>query len=91
MKRRTTVCLELTDSQLLHLTRLAAALEFNKEVTIKDLKFPKEFRNIFRDLFWHDPVDIKEPSLVEEEVFRGLRPTELMTFVVNFHKSKKIK
>jgi hypothetical protein len=90
MKKRTTICLELTDSQLLHLTRLAGALDFNRDITIKELNFPKEFRNVFRDLFWENP----HSQYVSESAgmtMKGLQPTELMRFVTEFHRKTKIK
>lgn len=89
MKKRTTICLELTDSQILHLSRLAAVLTKNSDISIRELNFPKEFRDCFESLFWESPDLVKLHESVGVEG-RPPQPTELMKFVYNFHK-KKIK
>lgn len=88
MKKRTTICLELTDSQLQQLSRLASALELNKDITIKELNFPKEFREVFRDLFWDSSSKMQDLSESVGTSSKGLQPTELMLFVHKFHKKK---
>lgn len=87
MKKRTTICLELTDSQLLHLSRLASAMVQNSEISIRDFNFPKEFRESFNSLFWEEP-SLASLNESEGRVEVRLRPTELMLFVHKFHLKK---
>lgn len=87
MKQRTIIPLELTQNQLAHFAVLCGALAEDSKESIKDLKFPREFREIFASKL----TSVKDVTLFEsanrrEEI--SARPSEFLRSVWLFSKRK---
>lgn len=84
------ICLELTPNQLKHLLVLSEALCDNSSASIRDLQFPREFREKFNEIFF---VRTEEPQpLFESTGSRQadrVKPTNLMLALRRFHFNKK--
>lgn len=84
------ICLEFTPNQLKHLFVLSEALSDNSIHSIKELEFPREFREKFKEIFFEE---VKDPQPLYESAFgrqaARVRPTNLMLALHRFHHLKK--
>lgn len=87
MKQKTIVPLELTQNQLAHFAVLCGALADDSEVSIKSLKFPREFREVFASkLTSVEDVTLMESADMREAIVA--RPSEFLKHVWLFSKKR---
>lgn len=84
------IVLEFTPNQCVHFVRLAKQISENGDISIKDLQFPREFREVFENTLF------RKESPVQEKLFESvkightdrIKPTDFMLAVHSFHKKK---
>lgn len=87
MKQKTIIPLEFTQNQLSHFAVLCGALAENSSESIKDLKFPREFREVFAAKM----TSVQDVTLFESAEMRNVitaKPSEFLRSVWLFSKKR---